>query len=269
MLTIANNTVIIRGAGDLATGIAHCLHCSGFKVLMLEIEKPLVIRRTVAFASAVFTHEYTVEDVKAIKADNREDIFSIWEKGCIPVLVDPEAEILNSIKPGILVDAILAKKNLGTHRKMAPITIALGPGFNAGVDVDVVIETKRGHNLGRLIFKGCAEENTGIPGEVMGYARERVLYAPDDGVIHNLTDIGAEVQKGQIISYVGHKPVTATIDGILRGLIMNGMQVTAGLKIGDIDPRGIKEYCFTISDKARALGGSVLEAIMILRQKLE
>lgn len=269
MLKIANNTVVIRGAGDLATGVAHRLYRSGFRVLMLEIEKPLVIRRTVAFASAVFEKEYTVEGVKAVKAERKEDIYNIWEKGWIPVLVDPQAKILDFIKPGILVDAILAKKNLGTYRKMAPVTIALGPGFKAGIDVDVVIETKRGHNLGRLIFEGYAEENTGIPGEVMGYARERVLYAPADGAIHNLVDIGEKVKKGQTISYVEGKPVVATIDGVLRGLIMDGMEVTAGLKIGDIDPRGIKEYCFTISDKARALGGSVLEAILLLRQKLD
>nr|WP_073089938.1 selenium-dependent molybdenum cofactor biosynthesis protein YqeB [Thermosyntropha lipolytica] len=266
---MANNKVVIRGAGDLATGIACRLHRSGFKVLMLELEKPLVIRRTVAFASAVWEKEYTVEGIKAVKAEQIEDIYHIWEKEVIPVMVDPEARILNFIKPGILVDAILAKKNLGTSRKMAPITIGLGPGFEAGVDVDVVIETKRGHNLGRLIFQGRAEENTGIPGEVMGYARERVLYAPADGVIHNILDIGEKVQKGQTIAYVDKEPVIASIDGVLRGLIRNETQVSKGLKIGDIDPRGVKEYCFTISDKARALGGSVLEAILFLREKLD
>lgn len=269
MLIVANNIVVIRGAGDLATGIAYRLHKAGFRVLMLEIEKPLVIRRKVAFASAIFEDECTVEGVKAVKAKSPHNINLIWSQGLIPVLIDPEAKILPFIKPGILVDAILAKKNLGTNRNMAPITIGLGPGFNAGVDVDIVIETNRGHNLGKLIFSGYAEENTGIPGQVMGYARERVLYAPADGVIHNLSDIGEEVKKGQIISYVGDKPVSAAIDGVLRGLIMNGMIVSAGLKIGDIDPRGIKEYCYTISDKARSLGGSVLEAIMFLRKKLD
>lgn len=259
----------MRGAGDLATGIAHRLHKSGFKVLMLEIEKPLVIRRTVAFASAIFEDEYTVEGVKAVKAKNPHDIHLIWSQDLIPVFIDPEAKILPFVKPGILVDAILAKKNLGTNRNMAPITIGLGPGFNAGVDVDVVIETNRGHNLGKLIFDGYAEENTGIPGQVMGYAKERVLYSPAEGVIYNLLGIGEKVKKSQVISYVGDDPVIAPIDGVLRGLIRDGMKVSAGLKIGDIDPRGIKEHCYTISDKARALGGSVLEAILFLRQKLE
>ncbi|WP_366508841.1 selenium-dependent molybdenum cofactor biosynthesis protein YqeB [Thermosyntropha sp.] len=268
MLVIPNKTVVIRGAGDLASGIAHRLHRAGFKVLMLEVEKPLVIRRKVAFATAVLENEAVVEGVKAVKVETIEEIYEAFKAGYIPVLIDPEAKVLTSVKPGILVDAIIAKKNMGTHREMAPITIGVGPGFNAGVDVDAVIETKRGHYLGKLIFSGCAEKDTGIPGEVMGYTEERVLRSPADGNIHNLLDIGAEIKKGQIISYVGKEAVKATIDGVLRGLITDGMYVTKGLKIGDIDPRGVKEYCWTISEKARAIGGSVLEAILYLRHRL-
>lgn len=259
--------VVIRGGGDIASGIAHRLYRSGFKVLILEIEKPTMIRRKVSFASAIYEGEIVVEGVKAIKINNIEDIYRIWEKESIPVIIDSKCSILNEIKADILIDATLAKKNLGIRKDMASITIGVGPGFNAGEDVDVVIESCRGHDLGKLIFKGYAKADTGVPGEILGYSIERVIKAPCDGIIRNLLDIGDRVKKGQIIAYIDNEPIKAKIDGVLRGFITNGLKVKKGLKIGDIDPRGVREYCFTISDKARAIGGSVLEAILYLKNK--
>lgn len=260
-----DNVVVIRGGGDIATGISHKLYRSGFKVLILEIEKPTMVRRTVSFASAVFDCETVVEGVKSVKAYTTKDIYDIWNNNQIPVIVDPKCEIIDEIKIDILVDATLSKRNLGMNIKMAPITIGVGPGFDAGQDVDVVVETSRGHDLGKLIFKGYAEADTGIPGKILGYGKERVLRAPCHGIINNLSDIGDTIKKDQIVAYVGEEPVKATIDGILRGIIINDSKVKKGLKIADIDPREIKEYCFTISDKARSVAGGVLEAILYMK----
>ncbi len=266
-LIMINDTIaVVRGGGDLGSGVAHTLHKSGFKVLILEIDQPKAIRRKVSFAQAVFDGQTRVEDVKAVKAATKQDIETIWNQGCIPVCVDPEASLLREVKADVVIDALLAKKNTGMRRDMAPQTIALGPGFQAGKDVDIVIETNRGHNLGRLIYDGYAESNTGIPGSIKGYTEERVLRAPCDGHIRTILNIGDEVKKAEIICYIDKEPVRAAIDGIIRGLIMNNLRVTKDSKIGDIDPRGIKEYCFTISDKARTIGGAVLEAILS-RQK--
>lgn len=261
--------VVVRGGGDIATGVVHRLYRSGFQVLILEIENPTMVRRTVSFARAIFDGQAVVEDVKAEKAYDVNDVYEIWKKGNIPVLIDSECNILNVIKADVLVDAILAKRNFGTHREMASITIGVGPGFYAGEDVDVVIETRRGHDLGRLIFKGHAKLNTGIPGEILGYGKERVLKAPCDGIISNILDIGDLVKKGETIVFVNKEPVTAEIDGVLRGMIMNHSKVKKGYKIGDIDPRAKREYCFTISDKARSIGGGVLEAILYMKKKME
>lgn len=256
--------VVLRGGGDVATGIAHKLFRSGFKILILEIEKPTMVRRTVSFADAIYDGQAVVEDVKAIRAYKIEEIFQIWDEGCIPIIVDKECEVLNRIKAKVLVDATLAKRNLGTHKGMAPITIGVGPGFDSGVDVDIVIETSRGHHMGKLIFEGYAKPDTGVPGEILGYDKERVLRSPYDGIIENVLEIGDMVNKDQIVAYVNKEAVKADIDGVLRGLIKNKSKVKKGLKIGDIDPRGEREYCFTISDKARAIGGAVLEAILYL-----
>jgi len=265
-LFMINNTIaVVRGGGDLGSGVAHALHKSGFKVLILEVAQPKAIRRKVSFAQAVFDGQTIVEDVKAVKAVTKQDIEALWNQGCIPVCVDPEASLLKEVKADVVIDALLAKKNIGMRRDMAPITIALGPGFQAGKDVDIVIETNRGHNLGRLIYDGYAESNTGIPGSIKGYTEERVLRAPRDGQIRTVLNMGDEVKKGEIICYIDNEPVRAAIDGIIRGLIMNGLHVTRDGKIGDIDPRGIKEYCFTISDKARSIGGAVLEAILSMQ----
>lgn len=257
-------TVVIRGAGDVATGIGHRLHQSGFKVLHLDIEKPLVIRRTVAFTQAIFNGEGEVQGVKCIKVNNIDEIESAWENDYVAVMVDPEAKILESLNPDVVVDAIIAKKNIGTNKSMAATTIAIGPGFIAGTDVDAVIESNRGHFLGSVILKGSAAANTGIPGVIAGFSSERVIRAGADGTIKNIKELGDMVKKNEDIAYIGDIAVKASLDGVLRGLISDGSEVFAGLKIADVDPRGISEYVYSISEKARAIGGAVLEAILHL-----
>lgn len=263
------NLIILRGGGDIASGIAHRLHMAGFKVLILEIEKPLSIRRQVSFSEAIYTGEIIIEGVKAIRANNIEDIFKILEEKHIPVMVDEFGKLIPSLKPIAVVDSILAKKNLGTNKTMAPITIGVGPGFNAGQDVHLVVETMRGHNLGRVIYKGKAVKDTGIPELVMNYSKERVLRANREGIINNLCQIGDIVDKGTPIIKIQDEYVLATIPGVVRGLIKDGTIATKGLKIADIDPRGVREYAFTISDKARSVGGGVLEGIMHLIKEVE
>ena len=262
---MTTSLVIIRGGGDIGTGVAYRLYKCGFDVIITEIENPLVIRRNVAFAQAVFDGETVVEDVKAVKALTREETNAILKEGNIPVIIDPDCSIAKEIKAEVVVDATLAKKSTGMHKDLAPLTIALGPGFKAGEDVDVVIETKRGHNLGRIIFEGSAEPNTGIPEAVLGYEDERVLRAPCDGKIHSVLDVGDQVQKGEAVCHVGKEEVKAPLHGVIRGIIKDGTKVKKGLKIGDIDPREIREYCYTISDKARAIAGGVLEAILSMK----
>lgn len=263
------DTVILRGGGDIATGIAHRLYKSGFKILILDINKPTMVRRTVSFASAIFDGDYTIDGVKAVKANNLKEINKIWDDKNIPILVDENLEILNEIKADILIDAILAKKNLGTNKDMAPITIGVGPGFSAGIDVDLVVETSRGHYLGKVIFEGNAIPNTGIPGIIGGYGKERVLKSPCAGKIKNISKIGDVVKIGDIVAYVDEEPVKATLDGVLRGLIMDGLIVTNRMKIGDIDPRGVVKHCYSISDKARAVGGGTLEAILYMKNSMK
>lgn len=259
--------VIVRGGGDIATGTIYKLVKSGFHVLVLETASPSAIRRNVAFSEAVYDKTATVEDMTCRLAKTEEEASEIMEQGQPALMIDPEGNILKKWKPFALVDAILAKKNLGTKRDMAPITIGLGPGFTAGKDVDAVIETKRGHQLGRVIWDGRAIANTGVPGIIAGVGKDRVIHSPEEGILHNVCRITDTVKKGQIIAYIetGHRKIEipATIDGLLRGLIRDGYPVTKGFKIADIDPR-IEEYnnCFTISDKARCIGGGVLEAIL-------
>jgi xanthine dehydrogenase accessory factor len=262
---MTNNIAVVRGGGDIGTGVAHMLYRSGFDIIVLETDIPTVIRRKVAFAQAIFDGETVVEHVKAVKANTFEEISRLWQEGKVAVVVDPSCDTLQKVKADVLVDAVLAKRNTGMHRDLAPITIALGPGFKAGKDVDVVIETRRGHNLGRLIFEGYAEPDTGIPEAVEGYKEERVIRSPCDGKITHVLDIGDEVKKGVTVCRVGQEEVPAPIDGVIRGVIMSNLYVKKGCKIGDVDPRGIEEYCFTISDKARAMGGSVLAAVLYLK----
>nr|WP_242822580.1 selenium-dependent molybdenum cofactor biosynthesis protein YqeB [Caloramator australicus] len=256
--------VLIKGAGDIASGVALRLKRCGFKIIMTEIERPSVIRRRVAFASCVYEKSIKVEDTEGILVEKLTDIERAWREDKIPVLIDENLSILNHLNVDVLVDAVLAKKNLGTKIDMAPITIGLGPGFEAGVDVNAVVETNRGHYLGRVYLKGRAEENTGIPGDVLGYREERVIRSPKEGKVKLIKDIGDYVKKGYEILYVDDTLVTASIDGVIRGLIMDGYEVYENMKIGDIDPRGNKEHCYTVSDKALAVAGGVLEAIFML-----
>lgn len=259
--------IIVRGGGDLATGTIYKLKKSGFPVLILEVGNPSAIRRNVAFCEAVYQGTQTVEDMTCYLAESVEQAEALLLEGKLTILVDPVGTSISGLKPLAVVDGILAKKNLGTNRNMAPITVALGPGFTAGFDADAVIETKRGHNLGRVLWHGSAAPNSGIPGIIGGYGRERVIYSPGKGILRNLRHITDLVSKGEVIAVVETKegtiPVEATLDGILRGLIRDGYPVTEGFKIADIDPRTDEfNNCFTISDKARCIAGGVLEAIL-------
>ena len=250
------------------------LYQCGFDVLILETEHPSAIRRNAAFSEAVYEKIQTVENITCTLAEDVSQAIGLLEQKKLPVLVDPQGESIFVLKPFAVVDAILAKKNLGTNRQMAPITIALGPGFVAGADVDAVIETKRGHSLGRVIYQGKAIENTGIPGMIAGYAKERVIHSPAEGIFRNVKKITDTVRQGEVIAVVEHGdeqiPVKASINGLLRGLLRDGYPVTEGFKIADIDPR-IEEYknCFTISDKARCIAGGVLEALLHLQRQFE
>lgn len=267
-----NELVVVRGGGDIATGTIYKLVKCGYRVLVLETDRPSAIRRNVAFSEAVYEGHWKVEDVTARLVRSLEEAEKIMDMEEVAVMVDPACRVLEQIKPAVLVDGILAKKNLGTNRAMATITIGLGPGFIAGEDVDAVIETMRGHQLGRVILKGSAIPNTGIPGNVAGVTKERVIYSPATGVLRNVRRITDTVEKGEIIAYVENSgikvEIPATISGLLRGMIRDGYEVTKGFKIADIDPR-ISEYdnCFTISDKARCIAGGALEAILYLQNQ--
>lgn len=261
------NLIIVRGGGDLATGTIYKLKQCGFTVLVLETERPSAIRRNVAFSEAVYLRQQTVEDMTCFLADSLEAAEDFLKEGKLTVLVDPSGDAIEIMKPLAVVDGILAKKNLGTHRDMAPITVALGPGFEAGKDVTCVIETKRGHNLGKILWTGSATPNTGVPGIIGGFGKERVIHSPAEGILRNVKKITDTVAKGEVIALVetadGAVSVEASLDGLLRGLIRDGYPVTKGFKIADLDPR-MDEYenCFTISDKARCIAGGVVEAIL-------
>jgi len=255
--------VLIRGAGEMASGVAHRLHQSHFKICMIEIPHPLAVRREVTFSEAIYEGEKEVEGIRAKLISKLEEVELTWEQGAIPILIDPDAKIArNFLKPDVLVDAIMAKKNLGTQVNDAPLVIGLGPGFTAEKDVHIVIETNRGNNLGKMILKGSAEPDTGIPGEIGGYTIERLLRTMKKGVFHPQRSIGERVNKGAVVAVVEDFPVIAKISGVVRGLLRDGVEVKKGMKVGDIDPRGKREVCFMISDKARAIGGGVLEAIL-------
>lgn len=262
---MATNYLLIKGAGDLASAIALRLHSAGYSFVMTEIEKPSAIRRTVAFADAVYHNSCTVENITAHKADlsNYKEIIA---QGDIPILVNLSQEDIERIKPRAVIDAIIAKKNLGTYRNPNYLTIALGPGFTAPDDVDVVIETMRGHSLGRCIYKGSALPNTGIPGEVGGYSDKRVLHAKYDGYINFTKKIGDVVAEGDVMGYIrtqeGDREIIATMSGTIRGTIQENYLGRKGLKISDIDPRCSLEHCYTVSDKGLSLGGAVLEALL-------
>lgn len=254
--------VIIRGAGDIATGIALRLYRAGMRVVMTDIAAPTAIRRTVCFSQAIPLGSCEVEGVKAILANNASDVEEILKKSAIPVLIDPECACRTWINPDAIVDAILAKKNLGTTITDAPIVVGVGPGFCAKRDCHAVVETMRGHYLGRVIYDGEPIPNTNIPGLIGGYAGERVLRAPCDGVFHQILDIGTKVEAGDIAGTVDGEPMRCTISGILRGILPDNTPVFKGMKSGDVDPRCELDHCFCASDKALAVGGGVLEAIL-------
>lgn len=254
--------VLIRGAGEMATGVAHRLARAGFHLLLTETQHPLAVRRAVSFCEAVHDGAKTVEGLSARLIQKPEQAARLWDKGELPVLVDPEMSCLDQLKPWVIVDALLAKKNTGLRRGMAPLTIGLGPGFSAPDQVDLVIETNRGHNLGRLIYEGAPAANTGVPGDIAGYTHERVLRSPADGLFETQRQLGDAVAEDEVVAMVTGEPVSAQVGGVLRGLIRPGSQVRKGLKVGDVDPRGKIEYLDTISEKARAIGGSVLEGIL-------
>ena len=295
--------VIVRGAGDISTGTIHRLFRAGFELLVLEAEKPSAIRRKVSFSEAVYDGRATVEGAMAVRIGSAEEAARCRADGHIPLIVDPEGDSIALLKPDVVVDAILAKRNLGTRMDMAPLTIGLGPGFEAGRDVHFVIETMRGHDLGRIISKGSAAPNTGIPGTVGGYGRERVIRAPGAGIFRDGKDIGSFVRAGEVIGRIevpgsatgavgttgaevpgsgmeafettgaetpgsgaGTVEVRTVLTGVLRGIIRDGYPVTEGFKLADVDPRREEQKnCFTISDKARCIAGSVLELVCAYR----
>lgn len=254
--------VLVKGAGDLATGTAVRLYRAGFQVVMTEVDKPTAVRRTVAFCQCMYDGVTQVEGITARRADGVQEVQALLEAGEVPVVCDPAADILRQLPFGAVVDAILAKQNLGTAITDAPVVLALGPGFTAGVDCHGVVETQRGHDLGRLIVEGSAAPNTGVPGDVGGYTIERLIRAPADDAFEPLAHIGEQVRKGQPVAQVAGAQVCAQIDGVVRGMLPAGLWVTAGMKAGDIDPRCKREHCFTVSDKARAIAGGVLEGLL-------
>ena len=262
-----DDLIVVRGGGDLATGVVHRLWSAGLRVLVLETAHPAAIRRQVSLCEAVYEGETAVEGMRGIRVETLADADAVWAQNAVPVLVDPKGSCLTAAKPAVLVDAIIAKKNLGTTRDMAPLTIALGPGFVAGRDVDVVVETKRGHKLGRIIRAGSAAPNSGVPGVIGGYGAERVIHSPAAGVFRNRRAIADFVEAGETIALLETPegetvPVTTQISGILRGLLRDGYPVPKGFKVADVDPRREElENCFLISDKARCIAGSVLELV--------
>jgi len=259
--------IVVRGGGDLATGVAQKFFRAGFPVVILETSAPTAIRRSVALCEAVYDGSARVEDMVCRRVSNTDELEGCWQAGTIPLLIDPAGKAIEKIRPSAVIDAILAKRNLGTHKGMAPVTIALGPGFCAGEDADVVIETMRGHDLGRLIFKGSAAPNTGIPGEIGGKSNQRVIHAPASGTVVHKKQIGDVVQGGEVIFTVSGTEARAPFTGLLRGLIREGLEAPKGMKAADIDPRTDVDW-HTISDKARCLGGAALEAYFFLLIKV-
>lgn len=253
---------MIRGGGDLASGIAIRLVRSGLHVVITELPQPLVVRRLVSFAEAVHEREWTVEDITGKLIQDPADADQAHQAGMIPVLVDPDLSTLQIFQPEVLIDARMRKKPPEAGMGQAGLVIGLGPGFTAGKDCHAVVETNRGHQLGRVYWEGTAEEDTGIPGEVRGYRQERVLRAPASGVLKNFQEISDLIDRGDRIAAVNDRVVTAPFAGVIRGLLRSGTTVKEGMKIGDVDPRSKPEYARIVSDKSRCLGGAVLEAIL-------
>lgn len=255
-------TILIKGGGEMASGVAQRLVRSGFRVCITELREPLAVRRGVSFCEAVFTGRTEVEGLVARWVCGIEEVRRCWEQGHVPVVVDPECAIRKALSPDVLVDAILAKRNTGTALGDAPLVIGLGPGFRVGRDVHVVVETNRGHHLGRVLEAGEAEPDTGAPGEIGGHTRERVLRAPVGGTFRAKKQIGESVEKGEVVAEVAGVPLEARISGVLRGILHDGLTAEPNMKVGDVDPRFSREHCLTVSEKARAIAGAVLEAVM-------
>ena len=264
-MTYGMGRVLIKGSGDLASGIALRLHRAGFRILMTDIAVPTTVRRTVAFSPAVYQGHMQVEDVTGVLCDSVKVAEQEIQNGNIAIMVDETARCIHEFHPDVVVDAILAKRNLGTKITDAPFVVGVGPGFTVGEDCHCVVETKRGHYLGRCIWKGSAIPNTGIPGMIGGYGLERLIKAPAAGVFKGAVEIGAVVKKNDVVGYVDQTPVLAQIDGVVRGLLQDGVEVTTGMKSGDVDPRCDVAHCFTVSDKASSIGGGVLEAVLNYR----
>ena len=257
--------VMIKGAGDIASGIAMRLWRAGINVVMTDLPRPSSIRRTVCFSEAVYRGETMIEEVRARRAENAADALRLLEENILPVIVDPKAESAKELHPEVIVDAILAKENLGTAITDAPGVVGVGPGFTAGADCHAVVETMRGHTLGRVIWSGGAIPNTGVPGEIGGYTVERVMHSPCGGVFHALREIGDTVEAGETVATVGGEPLYAKITGTLRGILPEGFEVPREhFKSADVDPRCRLFHCFTVSDKALSVGGGVLEAVLML-----
>ena len=255
--------IVVKSAGEMASAIAWRLYMANMRrICMLDLDNPLCVRRQVSFCTALESGAATVEGVRAVAARDRDEIEAAWRAQTIAVVRISDWDRIEGVAPDVVIDAILAKRNLGTRKDEANLVIALGPGFTAGADCDLVIETNRGHDLGRIIASGCAAPNTGIPGDIAGHTDDRVLRAPASGIFESQRAIGDSVYRNDVIGQVASQPVTARLDGMLRGLIRPGTAVTAGLKLGDIDPRARREHCHTISDKARAIAGAVLEGVM-------
>ncbi len=254
--------VLIWGGGDLASGVAMRLHRAGLRLLIVERETPLAVRRSVAFAQAAYDGEIQIEDVTGRLISSPDEMAPCWEKGEIPVLIDPELTILKTHPPFVLVDARMRKRQVALDLGIADLVIGLGPGFTVGENCHAAVETNRGHFLGRILWTGSPEPDTGIPGKVQAYARERVLHAPGGGIVEANVEIGDTVEEGQIVLTVGGEPLAAPFPGVVRGLIHPGVHVRQGMKVGDIDPRPETFRCWFISEKSLAIGGGVLEAIL-------
>lgn len=246
----------------MASGIAHRLRRCHMDVMITEIDMPTAVRRTVAFAEAIYEGAQTVEGITARRAASLAEIHLAWQRGEIPVVVDAGAAMRNEIKPAVIVDAIMAKKNLGTNIHDAALVIGVGPGFRAGVHVHAVVESNRGYRLGRVLWEGEAEPDTGVPAPVAGHALDRILRASHGGVFNAQRAIGDIVDVGEVIGSVEGVPIRASIAGLIRGMLRSGVKARAGMKVGDVDPRLERGYCYEISDKSRAIGGGVLEAIL-------
>ncbi len=252
--------VLILGAGELASSIAHRLFRSRFDIAMTEVAEPLAVRRGVSFCSAIWDREFTVEGVHGRRRELGESLTSPLDH--VAVLVDPEATLLDTWKPDVLVDARLLKRSAATSVTQAGLVISLGPGAACGHEAHIVVETHRGHDLGRIIETGSAAPDTGIPGPIGGFAAERLLRAPAAGRVRCVRSIGDRVEAGEVVALVGDQPVKAAISGVLRGILRDGVMATAGVKLGDVDPRCDVRACFTLSDKGRTISGAVLEAIL-------